>query len=150
MQGRRSQGWCTRGHRYTLDGSGSYDPGGDSITHLWTQISGLPVVTLSGHNTTMATFQAPRIPDPVTLVFELAVSDGTATGTARLTVVIPDDRNDRPMLESIPDQTEDELQEVSFQAAASDVDGNDLHFALTGQVPRGALYHAGWLVLVDY
>ena len=43
-----------------------------------------------------------------------------------------------PCCESISEQTEDELQEVSFQAVASDVDGNDLHFALTGQVPRGA------------
>ena len=67
-------GMVHEGAQVTLDGSDSYDPNGDSITHLWTQISGLPVVTLSGHNTTTATFQAPRIPDPVTLVFELAVS----------------------------------------------------------------------------
>ena len=131
-------GTVHEGESVTLDGSDSYDPNNDDITHLWRQISGLPVVTLSGETTDMATFTAPRIPDPVTLLFELAVTDDITTGTARLSVVIPDDRNDPPVLQVIPAQSEDELQEVSFQASATDVDGNDLRFALAGQVPRGA------------
>ena len=125
------------GGTVTLDGTNSYDPNGDSITHLWTQISGLPV-TLSGQNTDTATFQAPRIPDPITLVFELAVTDDVTTGTARLSVVIPNDRNDPPVLEPIPAQEKDELRAVSFQASAMDIDGNDLRFALAGEIPRGA------------
>ena len=125
------------GETVTLDGSDSYDPNNDVITHLWRQISGLPV-TLSGETTDMATFTAPRIPDPVTLVFELAVTDDITTGTTRLSVVIPDDRNDPPILQAIPAQSEDELQEVSFQASATDVDGNDLRYALAGDIPRGA------------
>lgn len=41
----------------TLDGSGSYDPDGDPITHQWDQVSG-PPVTLSGRNTERAVFTA--------------------------------------------------------------------------------------------
>ena len=53
-------------------------------------------------------------------------------------MVIPDDLNDPPVLQAIPAQSGDELQRVSFQASATDADGNDLRFELTGQVPRGA------------
>src|SRR5262249_10403083 len=41
----------------TLNGSGSYDPDGDTLTYQWTQTSG-PNVSISGQNTTSATFQA--------------------------------------------------------------------------------------------
>ena len=130
-------GTVSEGATVTLDGTASYNPNGDPLMHAWTQVSGEPV-ELSGANTDTATFQAPRVPDPVTLVFQLAVSDGVTSENARLSVIIPDDRNDPPILEQIPAQSEDELQEVSFQAAAADVDGNHLRFALSGQTPQGA------------
>ena len=130
-------GAVSEGEEVTLDGSASYDPNGDPITHAWRQVSGLPV-QLSGADTDTASFHAPRVPDPATLVFELAVSDGVTTGTALLSVTIPDDRNDPPVLEGIPAQSQDELQEVAFQASATDADGNELAFSLQGDVPRGA------------
>ena len=130
-------GTVSEGATVTLDGTASYNPNGDPLTHAWTQVSGEPV-ELSGANTDTATFQAPRVPDPVTLVFQLTVSDGVTSENTRLSVIIPDDRNDPPILEQIPAQLEDELQEVSFQAAAADVDGNQLRFALSGQTPQGA------------
>jgi uncharacterized cupredoxin-like copper-binding protein len=41
----------------TLNGTGSYDPLGETLTYSWTQTSGQPV-TLSGANTATATFAA--------------------------------------------------------------------------------------------
>jgi hypothetical protein len=41
----------------TLNGSGSYDPLGETLTYLWTQIGG-PQVTLTNANTPVATFTA--------------------------------------------------------------------------------------------
>ena len=125
------------GDAVTLDGSMSYDPNGDVITHKWAQISGTPV-TLSGAGTAVASFDAPRVPDDERLVFELTVDDGITGGSARITITVLDDLNDPPVLQAIPAQSEDELDTVKFSAEATDADGNDLRFELTGQVPRGA------------
>ncbi len=131
-------GPVSEGEVVTLDGTLSYDPNGDIREYAWTQVSRANV-TLSTPSEVNATFQAPRVPDPITLVFELVVTDNEGdTGTKRLSVVIPDDRNDPPILEDIPAQSKDELEIISFQASATDEDGNDLRFSLEGDVPRGA------------
>ena len=134
----RVLGTVGEGVLITLDGSGSYDPHGDPITHAWTQVSGPPVM-LSGAETETATFQAPRVADPVVLVFELAVTDGITTGTERLSVTIPDDRNDPPVLQGIDPQQVRETDTLSFTANATDVDGNDLSFSLAGAPPGASM-----------
>ncbi|MBP7737837.1 MAG: hypothetical protein KA369_17785 [Spirochaetes bacterium] len=63
----------------TLDGSGSADPEGDTLTYTWTQISG-PAVgagTLSGAN---PTFAAPS--EVCTIVYDLTVNDGSGNSLA--------------------------------------------------------------------
>jgi chitinase len=74
----------------TLDGRGSSDPDGTVVGYLWSQVSGT-AVTLSGANTSVATFMAPKLSPGQTavLVFELRVTDNngaTATDEVRITV----------------------------------------------------------------
>jgi hypothetical protein len=75
----------------TLDGSGSSDPDGGSLSHSWTQLSG-PPVTLSDPGSARPRFTAPAVGagGRETLVFQLVVSDGMAASepdTVSITVL---------------------------------------------------------------
>jgi PKD domain len=66
------------GDAVTLDGSGSGDPDGTTLTYFWEQIDGT-AVALSDAHTAITTFTAPFAPYPngTSLKFKLTVSDGT-------------------------------------------------------------------------
>jgi len=59
------------GERVTLDGSGSYDPDGDTLTFEWRQVSG-PGVSLTGASASTPSFTPKK---EGTYVFELVVRD---------------------------------------------------------------------------
>jgi large repetitive protein len=80
------------GDNVTLDGTGSSDPDGDSLSYVWTQING-PAVTLSyapgdtAHS--MPMFTTPWVGVDTALKFKLTVSDGyNRTSTAYVTVTV--------------------------------------------------------------
>jgi hypothetical protein len=58
-----------------LDGSGSYDPDGDSLQYVWVQKAGTSV-TLNNHTMVNPSFTISRPANDVTLTFELSVNDG--------------------------------------------------------------------------
>jgi hypothetical protein len=69
----------------TLDGSGSFDPDGDSITYEWRQIAG-PTVSVTGVYTSKASFTAA---EGQSYSFRLTVKDSLgATGTDTVTVSV--------------------------------------------------------------
>jgi LmbE family N-acetylglucosaminyl deacetylase len=69
----------------TLDGSGSFDPGGGSLSYLWTQTGGT-AVTLSSSAVVQPTFTAPSAG---TLAFQLVVSDATnSSSPAEVTITV--------------------------------------------------------------
>ena len=92
----------------TLDGAGSSDPDGDTLSYSWIQIGDLSV-TLSDSDTASPTFIAPAVTGKILLTFELTVTDnfevpksGTA-GTDTVTITI-NPANTPPTANAGPDQ----------------------------------------------
>ena len=72
----------------TLNGSGSYDPAGETLTYQWTEISG-PAVTLSAPTAAVTTFTALT---GQTYIFRLTVTNTdkiSASATTEVSVVAP-------------------------------------------------------------
>ena len=67
-----------------LDGSGSYDPEGQSLTYKWTQTAG-PSISLSSSTAAKPTFTAPA--GPANLTFSLTVTAGGRTSEAATVAV---------------------------------------------------------------
>ena len=76
------------GSSVTLDGSGSFDPDGAVVSYLWEQLSG-PIVPVANEDQVSASFVAPVIDVPATLVFRLTVADDNgATASHDVTVTV--------------------------------------------------------------
>jgi hypothetical protein len=76
----------------TLDGTGSSDPAGKSLTYSWSQILGT-AVTLSDANTATPSFTAPRFDSggtngSITLTFQLTVSNDKTNSTSTVDVLV--------------------------------------------------------------
>ncbi len=120
-----------------LDGSGSFDPDGDSLSYFWSQTGG-PAVALTGSTSPTPGFASPGVTSPTALVFSLRVSDGVLSSTASVTIVVTPRPNRPPVIEPIPDQRVDVGDRLMFTVVASDPDGDRV--TLSAAVPANAAF----------
>ena len=117
----------------TLDGTGSTDPDGTITSYAWTQTAGTPV-TLTGADTSEATFVAPELPasGTLSLTFKLTVTDDRgATASASVTVTVANG-NRRPIARAGTAQAVRQRATVTLDGTgSSDPDGTISSYAWT-------------------
>jgi len=119
---------ANEGTAVTLNGTGSSDPDGESLTYRWAQIAG-PAVTLNFSNTAQPNFTAPMIEAGVTLTFQLIVHDGLADSNPALVNVSIKDTNHAPIANAGQPQTVGEGTTVTLNGSASyDPDGDSISY----------------------
>jgi hypothetical protein len=132
----------TQGDTVTLNGSGSSDPDGDTLSYQWVQKSG-PTVALRGANTVRCTFSAPSPgAASATLALELTVTDSKGLQSADTCLImvmpavqspdhdgdgIPDDQDLDDDNDGMPDAWEVQYNLDPFtNDANADADGDGL------------------------
>ena len=129
------------GASVTLDGTGSADPNGDTITerYLWSQNENNAFeVTLSSSTSASPTFTAPTVTSDQTLTFSLTVNDGAVDSTPDTVIVtiLDTDGNGVPNLTPTAhagdDQTVNEGDDVTLDGTGSaDPNGDTITYLWT-------------------
>lgn len=78
---------ATSGETLTLDGSGSSDPDGDSLSYNWSQTQGTTVTLADTANPSLI-FIAPNVDQATVFSFQLQVDDGQLSATASVSITI--------------------------------------------------------------
>ena len=108
----------------SLDGSGSSDPDGDTLTYAWTQTSGT-TQTLARADRVNPSFSTAAVTADETLIFQLEVSDGLASDTDTVSITLkPAPPNRAPVVTLDATKTVVEGTQVSILATATDPDGD--------------------------
>jgi hypothetical protein len=121
------------GSTVTLDASGSSDSdSGDVLTYTWTQTdSSGESVTLSDATAEQPTFTAPDVDSETTLTFEVEATDGDASDTDTVNVVVQP-TNDAPTADAGDDVTVTAGGTIQLDGTgSSDPEGDALSYSWT-------------------
>ena len=124
----------------SLNGTNSFDPDGDSISHHWTQTAG-PSVTISNPTAAGPVLTAPTVQGLTILTFQLTVSDGLVDSSASVDITVTKP-NRPPVLSSIGDRTVTVGSTLQFTVSASDLDDDPLIYSVA-PLPANATFDAG-------
>lgn len=129
----------TTGTTVTLNGSGSSDADGNSLTYLWSFVS-IPAgsgATLTGPTTVKPTFLADKTGQ---YIVQLRVNDGVVNSAAATVTITTTPGNTAPVANAGPDQTVQAGITVTLNGGGSnDVDGNPLTYQWSFvSVPTGS------------
>jgi phosphatidylserine/phosphatidylglycerophosphate/cardiolipin synthase-like enzyme len=112
------------GDSVTLDGSGSFDPDGNTLTYSWIQVAGT-TITLNNANTDTPSFTAPSVAsggDVITV--ELTATDSDGVSSTDAVNIQVNNINILPVADAGSDQTVNEGDSVMLDGTLSiDLDG---------------------------
>ena len=114
----------TEGSTVNLDGTATDLDSEDTLTYAWTHNSTL-TITLDDDEALDTSFAAPNVAEDTPVEFTLAVSDGTASVSDKVTVTITDSANTAPTVDAGNDQTVTEGSTVNLDGTATDLDSED-------------------------
>jgi hypothetical protein len=121
----------SEGTNTCLDGSGSYDPDGDtgSLSYAWQQLDG-PSVVLNNPTTSGPCFDTPDVgPGGADLHFQLTVTDSHGLSNSDTVLVHVNYVNHPPTANAGDDQPADEGTTVHLGGSGTDPDGNSLAYS---------------------
>ncbi|HEX8697369.1 MAG TPA: myxosortase-dependent M36 family metallopeptidase [Myxococcaceae bacterium] len=122
----------------TLNGAGSTDADGETLSYQWTQRSG-PTVALSSATAASPTFDAPEVTADTQLSFELVVNDGLENSTAQTVAVTVTNVDRAPVANAGADAEVFARDTVTLQGSGSDADGDAVTYKWTVvQQPQGS------------
>lgn len=119
--------------RIYLDGSGSYDPNGDTLQYTWTQVSGPMTVQIMNATSARASFVGTRAG---LYRFMIRCFDGKASSTDTVDVTI---RNVAPSVSAGSDMTVEINTPVTLHAVGSDPNNDELSYRWTLISGEGAV-----------